>query len=306
MKKFKWEYITNKKKRAAWWRAFRMWQHRSPELAPISIAKQECASCGTAFCGNYCPRCGQAAGVGRFSFQKAFLLFIDVWGMGNRSMFRSMRDLLLRPGYMIRDYISGRQSAYFPPFKMFFVLAAIALIVEHGFDLGVSEKVAQSQEVQVEMVQDESPQQETEDEEKDEPNKEIYLDGVKTAKMMQRLKDKNPAIVALLTLLLFSWPLFFFLRKSPTIPDLRYSEFVVALVYTSNCFSIISIAGNLLNSSIIKLIAFIMVFVTLRQFSGYSKVRLLGYIILTILISGMVFAAVVGLGLWIAYKTVWS
>ena len=108
-------YILNKEKRPIWLRAFRQWQHRPPQLAPLSDASHQCASCGEEFQGNYCPRCGQSCQVGRFSFKKALTLFLDVWGMGNRSMFRSLRDLMLRPGYLIRDYISGMQSAYFLP-----------------------------------------------------------------------------------------------------------------------------------------------------------------------------------------------
>ena len=125
-------YILDKKKRPVWLRAFRQWQHRPSLLAPLSDAIHQCASCGEEYQGNYCPRCGQSCQVGRFSFKKALMLFLDVWGMGNRSMFRSLRDLVLRPGYLIRDYIGGMQSAYFPPFKMFFVLAALAVLVEHG------------------------------------------------------------------------------------------------------------------------------------------------------------------------------
>ena len=53
-------------------------------------------------------------------------LFLDVWGMGNRGMFRTLRDLILRPGYLIRDYISGMQMAYFPPFKLLFLLTALS------------------------------------------------------------------------------------------------------------------------------------------------------------------------------------
>lgn len=37
-------------------------------------------------------------------------------------MFRTMRDLLWRPGYMIRDYLGGHHLSYFPPFKMLAVL----------------------------------------------------------------------------------------------------------------------------------------------------------------------------------------
>ena len=47
-----------------------------------------------------------------------------------------------------------------------------------------------------------------------------------------------------------------------------------------------------------------MVFVALKQFSGYSKMRLLGYIILTAIISFIVFVALFGIGLFITYKTI--
>ena len=95
----------------------------------------ECTTCGTHFEGNYCPRCGQSAQIGRYSFKKAFLLFLDVWGVGNRGMFRSIRDLLLRPGYMIRDYIRGMQMAYFPPFKMLFLLCTLSILVNSGMNI---------------------------------------------------------------------------------------------------------------------------------------------------------------------------
>ena len=137
--------ITDKQQRKVWWRAFRIWQHRPHELAPLKEEQHVCASCGTSFEGNYCPRCGQSAKIGRFSFKKALLLFLDVWGLGNRGMFRSIRDLMLRPGYMIRDYIGGMQTAYFPPFKMFFLLAALALVIEHGFGLTEDEETVKEE-----------------------------------------------------------------------------------------------------------------------------------------------------------------
>ena len=79
--------------------------------------------------------CGQSARIGRYSFKNALFLFLDVWGMGNRGMFRTLRDLILRPGYLIRDYISGMQMAYFPPFKLLFLLTALLLVVDSGVNL---------------------------------------------------------------------------------------------------------------------------------------------------------------------------
>ncbi len=302
------EYISNKQKRAVWLRAFHIWQRRPHELAPLSEESRTCSSCGTVYQGNFCPRCGQSARVGRFSFKKAALLFLDVWGVGNRSMFRSIRDLMLRPGFMIRDYLSGMQSAYFPPFKMFFLLAAFSLVVEHGFNFGLD----------VNDVQDEAPKTEQTamentkiarhdltvhagDKKEDIKWKAVGNASLRFVKVMDALSEKNPAVFSLLSLVLFSVPLFFFLRSSPTIPDLRYSEFIVALVYTSNMYSIYSIAGNLLDSSILKIIAVLMIFVALKQFSGFSKLRVLRYIVLTTLISIFVMALIVGVGVSFIY-----
>ena len=89
------------------YKRFREWQQQPHQVAPLSEAFHNCATCGTHYQGNYCPRCGQSAAIGRYSAKKAFLLFLDVWGLGNRGMFRSLRDLLFRPGYMIRDYLQG-------------------------------------------------------------------------------------------------------------------------------------------------------------------------------------------------------
>lgn len=325
----------DKEKRKKWLRAFRIWQHRPYALKPLSEERHTCASCKTEFIGNFCPRCGQSAGVGRFSFKKAALLFLDVWGVGNRSMFRSIRDLVLRPGYMIRDYLRGMQSAYFPPFKMFFLLTALGLLVQHGLSLNLGEE-EENQTASSELVVPQPPQPPGEAATSVDPaasgeaaasvDSAVSPDSVseridyhwngddmgletkggqmlkhpifkltfKFAKLMDALRDSNPAIFALLTLILFTVPLYYFWRKSPTIPDLRYSEFVVALVYTSNMYSIYSIAGNLLGSSLLKLLAVLMVFVALKQFSGFSKKRVLGHLILTVLISTVFLVAIFG------------
>jgi hypothetical protein len=122
-----------------------------------------------------------------------------------------------------------------------------------------------------------------------------------TIKALNKLWDKNPAVFALLMLMLFSLPLYLFLRHSPNVPDLRYSEFVVVLVYTANVYSIYSIIGDLLGSVVIQLFAVFMIIVTLNQFSGYSKKRLLGYITLTQIIVATVLIALIALVIYLLY-----
>ena len=119
------------------------------------------------------------------------------------------------------------------------------------------------------------------------------MSGLKVVNMMDVLRTKNPAVFSLLTLSLFSLPLFWFFRSTPNIPDMRYPEFLVALVYTSNSYSLYSILGRLLDSDLIRLLAAIMVFVALKQFSGYAKKRVLGYIVLSFLISIIIFICLI-------------
>ena len=107
------------------WKAFCEWQRRPSRIPQMTEVHHRCCTCGQEYQGNYCPCCGQSARIGRYSFKNALLLFLDVWGMGNRGMFRTLRDLILRPGYLIRDYISGMQMALAILFAA--ILAAIEI-----------------------------------------------------------------------------------------------------------------------------------------------------------------------------------
>jgi len=297
-------------------RAFHIWQQTPHTVAPLNEATHTCKSCGTEFQGNYCPRCGQSAIVGRFSFKTAFLLFLDIWGMGNRGMFRSIRDLMLRPGYMIRDYVSGRQSAYFPPFKMFFILMTISLLISHGLSLNLEEE-EEGQQQTTKVEQNDSTAIQINKEAIDNEPPGIKVDGKvvdngviqylkKTPHVIKALEKKSPSLFAFALLVLFSGPLYLFFRKCPAIPDLRYAEHLVALVYTSNTYTIYQILSSLtpgVLSDSLDLMAVIMVFISLKQFTGYSKRRLLGYIILTFLFFVVIFLAVFAAVLGIIMQT---
>ena len=271
------------------YRQFREWQQLPHEVAPLSEETHECATCGTHFEGNYCPRCGQSASIGRYSFKKAFLLFLDVWGVGNRGMFRSIRDLILRPGYMIRDYLRGMQMAYFPPFKMFFLLCALSLAVDSGLNIQGVNREQQNERAYAEMfgtgtdtedkkaVANEKPVAEQSDgkkltaKEKDEVRREF-----------ERLMDQTDAwskqhitAVNLVLLLLFSLPLWLLFRHSPAIPDLRLSGCFVAMVYIANMITIYGLVPSFLCFSpkaeiTYGLLTLLLALIPIRQLSGYS------------------------------------
>ncbi len=283
------------------YRAFRAWQKQPHQVAPLSEETHCCNTCGTEYQGNYCPRCGQSAKVGRYSFKAAFLLFLDVWGLGNRGMFRSIRDLILRPGYMIRDYLGGMQTAYFPPFKMFFLIIALSVLVDSGLNIKGENRLQKTKD-KISMNLEEGKSIGDSISAK---SKEIIFDedstSVETIKKREAVKRggtiasralqiiktvfnwiaDHMTFMTLIWLLVFSAPLYLFFRKSPAYPGLRFSEFFVAMVYTNNMMNIFSVISGFFcfGEVLTEFVCYLLSIISLKQLTGYSFKRTLAYAI---------------------------
>ena len=350
---------------------FKEWQRMPHQVKPLVDEEHDCATCGTHYRGNYCPRCGQSAVVGRYSFKKALLLFLDVWGLGNRSMFRTVRDLLLRPGYMIRDYLRGMQMAYFPPFKMFFLVIALSVLVDTGFNIKgenhlkkASDRIAMefsddhSEEIAEKIAaaitdslkqatksvtsaqrattkslsalatdsaklaaQTDSPTDTTKLAAQAGTNEDAGEDIGEDAAEAEsdKASDGNPFsesrkeetirsivnwIMSHQTLIMFVWllvlsiPLYRFFRHSPAFPDIRFSEFFVAMVYTTNMMNIVSVIGGILclNAYGLETVCYALSIIPLMQLSGYSFWRTLWKIVcaFTILMASLIIISFIG------------
>ena len=270
------------------YKQYREWKLEPHQVAPLSEEQHECATCGTHYEGNYCPRCGQSARIGRYSFKKAILLFLDVWGLGNRGMFRSIRDLILRPGYMIRDYLRGMQMAYFPPFKMFFLLLALWLVVDSGLNIQFVNREKQNEQETEQIFSRFKPKvslNATDDKADEKKNGILFTKEEKEKMFNQEYKQKegkvgdwieqHSSLFVLAGLLLFSLPLYLLFRRSPAIPDLRLSECFVAMVYITDMILIYGIIPSLLCFSVkaeiyYDLLSLLLAIIPIKQLSGYS------------------------------------
>ena len=123
-------------KKHTWSRNFHAWElrnNRREQDRHLSLVDDStmrtCPNCHRRFVGSFCPRCGQSGTWSRYTFRRAILNFLDIWGLGNRPMFQTMRELFVRPGYMVRDYLNGQRQRYFPPFKMLAVMALLLVFV---------------------------------------------------------------------------------------------------------------------------------------------------------------------------------
>ena len=74
----------------------------------------------------YCPSCGQRAPTHRLTLHEVGHEFLHALVHVDRSVLALVRGLLLRPGHVARDYVSGRRRRYYGPFGFLVVVVALA------------------------------------------------------------------------------------------------------------------------------------------------------------------------------------
>ena len=115
---------------------FRHWQLAVPHYVNRHEDEvQHCHNCGMEFRDNFCPRCGQRAEVGRVGWNSIKENVALLWGLDSRSFTYTLFQLLTRPGYLVRDYISGQRLVSFPPVKMLVIVCLVVVIFETVFHL---------------------------------------------------------------------------------------------------------------------------------------------------------------------------
>lgn len=78
---------------------------------------KHCANCNNAVKGNFCTECGQSIKVSRINIfnviEELQFSFLHI----NKGIVYTVKELLLRPGYTIKSYLSGKRIQYFKPFR---------------------------------------------------------------------------------------------------------------------------------------------------------------------------------------------
>ncbi len=76
----------------------------------------------------YCAHCGQAA-VGDGTFRSFVEQFLGDYFTFDSKIIRSVRPLLLSPGYLTAEYLAGRRARYIPPLRMFLFLSVLFFLM---------------------------------------------------------------------------------------------------------------------------------------------------------------------------------
>ena len=165
--------------------------------------------------------------------------------------------------------------AYFPPFKLLFLLTALTLIVESGVNLKGENRYDKSDKEQIVKESDDSIAKKQADM--------TYNDHCeKLTQEIRTLAEKNSSLFWLLLLVVLSVPLYPLFRKSPAIPDLRFSELLITLVYTCDMFAIYEIIFNFFCiPDGFDDVVYLLPAIPLKQLSGFKWWRTILYLILS-------------------------
>ena len=105
----------------------------------IDKNRTQCLNCGNTFKGQFCPQCGQKAKTKRLQFVELFKNFIGPFVGGDSKVVNPCRDLFIRPGIMVRNYLEGKRVRYYNPLQMFvYVITTYAIV---SYVLGVSSSI---------------------------------------------------------------------------------------------------------------------------------------------------------------------
>ncbi len=88
-----------------------------------------CKNCETPLTGPFCHQCGQPSkSIIRFFGSLVRELLEDIISLDSRAT-RTLIALLFRPGFLTREYVSGRRYRYVPPLRLFLLTSLFCIFV---------------------------------------------------------------------------------------------------------------------------------------------------------------------------------
>src|SRR5438477_480205 len=213
---------------------------------------EKCLNCGAELTGKYCSNCGQERIAGRMEVKHIFKDVTHGIFHWESSIFNTFKELIVRPGKFLRNYIAGTRKPYVKPFSYFIFIQTVYVIIFHW----LSDKYFAF------------------------VNATMTTSGEVTETMVTKIHELQHFVTSNINYLNFLLPVIaafyiklFFKKKT----EINYAESIVIALYINGTilfFAILLMPLTLLNSNIWSLrllINLVYTIVVLVQFSGYPK-----------------------------------
>ncbi len=88
-----------------------------------------CLNCGFTVEDRYCSRCGQENLEPKESVGHLVRHFFEDVTHFDGKFFVTVKDLIVRPGFLTREYVSGKRTSYLNPIRMYIFISAVFFVV---------------------------------------------------------------------------------------------------------------------------------------------------------------------------------
>ncbi|WCL53726.1 DUF3667 domain-containing protein [Gimibacter soli] len=92
-------------------------------MTEVQAREQRCLDCGTLMEGPYCHACGQKEGTLKRPLWTFITDAFDYTLSSDSRFYRTIVSLVLRPGFLTREYMNGHRTRYFPPVRLYIVVS---------------------------------------------------------------------------------------------------------------------------------------------------------------------------------------
>ncbi|MGH2642902.1 MAG: DUF3667 domain-containing protein [Chitinophagaceae bacterium] len=87
-----------------------------------------CLNCGASVTGRYCAECGQENREPRESFGELLYHFFSDFTHFDSKFFTTIKDLVIHPGFLTKEYLAGRRMRYLHPIRMYIFISFLFFI----------------------------------------------------------------------------------------------------------------------------------------------------------------------------------
>lgn len=87
-----------------------------------------CKNCEHDFEGKFCNNCGQKSSVQKINYNYLLTEISESVFQVNRGLFFTIKELFIRPGHSIRQYLEGKRKPHFKPFAYVLIFSTLYVL----------------------------------------------------------------------------------------------------------------------------------------------------------------------------------
>lgn len=117
-----------------------------------------CLNCRHVVDKRFCPNCGQENTATRKTFHHLFVHFFEDLTHYENAFWKTIRNLLFRPGALTREYLSGKRLSYLAPVRLYIFISFVTFLLmgvlpyNEGNAIGYSYKTPDGTEIKLGQI----------------------------------------------------------------------------------------------------------------------------------------------------------